>query len=162
MSVATKQKRRVNVGPNLYQRPKDGKFEGGLSINGKWTMKTFEARTKKEAELELAAWKVEVATQSRKGLRADASVHEVATAWLLSFEQKVTQGERSPRSLDHYRSNYKRYVKPYFGATEIGTVGPDELVGFLDFLRSQEKSPWVLRGVTDVLSRIFKRASGPA
>jgi hypothetical protein len=54
MAAATKKKRRVNVGPNLYQRPSYGKFEAGLSINGVWTMQTLAASTKCEAKLELA------------------------------------------------------------------------------------------------------------
>jgi integrase len=152
------QKRRVRIAPNLYQRPADGKFEAGLSIHGRWTMKTLKARTKTEARKELAQLQAKAATQEQQREQQSCAVATVTAAWLESFALQVARGERSARTLDHYRSNFRCHVEPHFGSSDLAAIGPDEIVAFYDTLRRQGKSPYVLRACNDVLSRIFKFA----
>jgi hypothetical protein len=148
----------VRVAPKLYQRPSDRKFEAGLSINGRWTMKTLKARTKTEARKELAQLQATAATQEQQREQQSSSVATVTAAWLESFALQVARGERGARTLDHYRSNFRCHVEPHFGSSDLAAIGPDEIVAFYDALRRQGKSPYVLRACNDVLSRIFKFA----
>ena len=63
---------RVRVAPNLYRRG-DGVYVAGLTVAGRWTMKTLAARTKREAKLELAALQLEVAQTRAIGRRRSSA-----------------------------------------------------------------------------------------
>ena len=82
---------RVRIAPNLYQRG-DGVFVAGLTIDGKWTMKTLEARTKTEAKLHLARLRANP-PRSRAVVEAERerlpTVNTVAAQLLVHFEAMV-------------------------------------------------------------------------
>jgi len=157
MSPAPTRKRRVRVAPNLYRRPSDGKFEAGLTINGRWTMKTLSARTTAAAKLELAQFRIDAFAAEPEAAKP-VTIGSVAGDWLESFELQVAAGERKPRTLDHYRSNWRCHIENSFASRLITEISPDDIVRLLNELRAGGKSPHVLRAVTDVLSRIFKFA----
>jgi hypothetical protein len=115
---------RVRVAPNLYQRG-DGVFVAGLSIEGKWTMKTLDARTKTEAKLQLARLRTDP-PRSRAAIAAEReqlpTVNTVAAQFLVHFEAMVDSGERSPRTLDHYAWTLRDYILPTWGDWEPSRV----------------------------------------
>lgn len=149
---------RLRVAPNLYQRG-DGRFVAGLTVEGRWTMKTLTARTKREAKFELIRLKAtprppsrveaEAATESR------SIVSAVAEEFLRRFEAQVQSGERSPRTLDHYRWTLCRYILPAWGEWDVGRVGPDDVVVLSQQLREEGRGASVLRAVEETASRLF-------
>jgi len=141
---------RVRVAPNLYQRG-DGRFVAGLTVAGRWTMKTLTARTKREAKIELVRLQ---ANSPRREPRAEEDhpptvipVAQVVEEFLRRFEAQVHSGERSPRTLDHYRWTLRSYLLPAWGTWEISRVGPDDVVVLSQRLREEGRGASVMRAV---------------
>jgi integrase len=151
---------RVRVAPNLYQRG-DGVFVAGLSIDGKWTMKTLDARTKTEAKLQLARLRTDP-PRSRAAVAAEReqlpTVDTVAAQFLVHFEAMVDSGERSPRTLDHYAWTLRDYILPAWSDWEPSRVGPDEVVALTQTLRGTGHGPSVLKAIEQTTSRFFNFA----
>jgi hypothetical protein len=74
---SSSQKRRVRVAPNLYQRPKDGKYEAGFTAEGKWHIVTLQARTLTEAKKAQR----ELPSKADKGQAVAPSRLTVSAAW---------------------------------------------------------------------------------
>jgi integrase len=149
---------RVRVAPNLYQRG-DGRFVAGLTVAGRWTMKTLTARTKREAKIELVRLQ---ANSPRREPRAEEDhpptvipVAQVVEEFLRRFEAQVHSGERSPRTLDHYRWTLRSYLLPAWGTWEISRVGPDDVVVLSQRLREEGRGASVMRAVEETASRLF-------
>lgn len=151
---------RVRVAPNLYQRG-DGRFVAGFTVNGSWRMKTLAARTKREARFELAALQAalrEPAPESAGSSEPAPSVSEVAAEFLQRFQAQVSSGERSPRTLDHYRWVLDSYLLPAWGERELAGIGPDDVVVLTQALRVRGRTPAVLRALEGTASRLFSFA----
>jgi integrase len=153
--------KRVRVAPNLYQRG-DGRYVAGLTVDGRWTMKTLGARTKREAKLELARLQADAA---RTGLRAVEpelelviAVAQVTEEFLRRFEAQVGSGERSPRTLDHYAWTLRSYLVPAWGGRDVRSVSPDDVVSLSQRLREDGRGPSVLKAVEETASRLFSFA----
>ena len=145
---------RTRVAPNLYRRG-DGRFVAGLTIEGRWCMRTLAARTKREALIELALLRASAAAPP-----ADQPVL-VATAleeFLARFSAQVSSGERGPRTLEHYRWALTEYVLPAWGERELPSIGPDEVVSLSQALREQGAQAPTLRAVEAAESRLFSFA----
>jgi len=147
---------RVRVAPNLYQRG-DGRFVAGFTVEGSWRMKTLPARTKREAKLELAALQAGL-REAGSGSERAPSVSEVAVEFLQRFQAQVSSGERSPRTLDHYRWVLDSYLLPAWGERELGSIGPDDVVVLTQALRERGRTPSVLRALEGTASRLFSFA----
>jgi integrase len=149
---------RVRVAPNLYQRG-DGRFVAGLTVDGRWTMKTLTARTKREAKLELVQLQANAPLRASRGeedrLATVITVSFVAEEFLRRFEALVESGERSVRTLDHYRWTLRTYIVPAWGEWEVGRIGPDEVVVLSGRLREEGRGASVLRAVEETASRLF-------
>jgi integrase len=158
--MATASHSRIRVAPNLYQRG-DGVFVAGLSIEGKWTMKTLDARTKTEAKLQLARLRTDP-PRSRTAVAAEReqlpTVNTVAAQFLVHFEAMVDSGERSPRTLDHYAWTLRDYILPAWGDWEPSRVGPDDVVALTQALRGAGHGPSVLKAIEQTASRFFNFA----
>lgn len=145
---------RTWVAPNLYQRG-DGRFVAGFSIDGHWRMRTLAATALREALRELA--------HLRAAAAAPPEVEPVLVArtieeFLARFEAQVASGERSPRTLDHYRWVLTEYVLPAWGEREVGTLTPDDVVSLSQALRERGVQAPTLRAVEAAESRLFSFA----
>lgn len=152
---------RVRVAPNLYQRG-DGRFVAGLTVGGRWTMKTLIARTKREAKLELARLQANppspAARVEEPQPESATTVAQLAAQFIRHFEALVGSGERSGRTLDHYAWTLRSYLLPAWGPLEVASIGPDDVVALSQRLREGSRGPSVLRAVEETASRLFSFA----
>lgn len=172
MSVSNGTPKRVRVDgvPNLYQRPADGRYEVGYTgSDGKWHIKTLNARNLTEAKRELHQLlgkrddNTDVAPQR-------LTLNEVADQLFAEFESKVARGERSERTLEIYRQRWHTHVRPTLGRWRIQSVGVAEVSRFLAELRRKTSrrakpgeqpellSNWTVRGVLNVLHVVMEHA----
>jgi hypothetical protein len=104
MQSPSKQRKRIRVQgvPNLYVRPKDGRFEHGFTgPDGRWHIVTLKARNKTEAKLELAErisklGRGDTVTPSRVTFGENSEDYEAMLASL------VANGERAERTLEQH------------------------------------------------------------
>jgi integrase len=150
--------RRVRVGPNLYRRPSDGKFEIGFTDSGgRWRMKTLRARTKTEARAARDAF----LTKLRAGQVAAPSkitFAEVAAEYIAGLEATVAAGERAPRTLDRYKQHLDVHVLPRIGHIQVQKLTADALAAFLRDRQSVGLSSWTRKGMLTPISRVLSLA----
>jgi integrase len=152
-------RRRVRIGPNLYQRPSDGKFELGFTDSmGRWRIKTLRACNRTEAKAE----RDEFLAKQRRGEIAPPTkitFAEVAAEFLASFEALVAAGERAERTLERYRSALDLHVIPTIGERQIQKVTADQLAALISSSRMSGLAPWTIRGIVIPLRRVFDLAA---
>ncbi|WP_349253351.1 tyrosine-type recombinase/integrase [Saccharopolyspora erythraea] len=95
-------------------------------------------RTAAAAERALKAALAERRSAQHGGkIKPEARFREVAEQWLSSVERDVNAGDRSPTTLDQYRSNLKRHVMPALGELRVGyEVTVPAVEAFLQKLRT--------------------------
>jgi integrase len=161
MQEPSKQPKRVRVAgvPNLYIRPKDGRFEHGFTgLDGRWHVVTLRgARNLTEAKKmqRLLAVKVdrgEAVAPSRATFGENNGDYERMLSSL------VANGERAERTLEQHRQVYRCHLGPRLGRLAIQRVEPRHVVGVLTEMRETALSPWTLVGVWKVLSNLFNHA----
>lgn len=80
-------------------------------------------KSKSAAERALRAAFVErQAPVSRSAVTPDTKLMKVAELWLADVERAVDAGQRSPGTLDTYRSIYRRHVRPALGELRVREV----------------------------------------
>lgn len=157
-TAAARQPKRVRVAPNLYQRPKDGRFEAGFTgPDGKWHIRTLTARNLTEAKRELRALAVRV-DRGEEVVPSRQTFGQVANEFLSNFEGLVASGERSSRTLERYREHLDHHILPALGRRQIQKVTAAVLADFLREKRAQGLSPWSCKGMLTPLGRIFALA----
>jgi integrase len=157
--MAAASQTRKRVAPNLYQRG-DGRYVAGLTIDGRWQMKTLRAGTFREASLELAALRLAAAETAARAAEpwarpTAATFAVVVSEFLDHFAAQVASGERAPRTLDHYRWVAESYLLRAWSERSPSSIGPDDVVLLADTLRGEGKNPPLLRAVEQTASRIF-------
>lgn len=151
-------RRRVRIGPNLYQRPSDGKFELGFTDSlGRWRIKTLRAATRTEARAERDSF----LTQLRRGEAAAASkitLREVAEEYLSTIEALVANGERGERTYERYSHALRHHVLPALGDRVIQKVTADHVADLFAAARTKGLAPWTIKGIQTPLRRVFALA----
>ena len=158
LSSASKPKR-VRVGPNLWQRTKDGRFED-IRVNpatGKQQLRTLKAKTRTEAKREQRALAVAV-DRGEAVAPSKIKFEQVAEEFVANFESLVSSGERSERTLERYRDHLEQHLLPYFGRREVQKIAPDVVARFFIEKRDAGHSAWSRKGMQTVLGRIFALA----
>jgi integrase len=145
---------RTWVAPNLYQRG-DGRFVAGFSIDGHWRMRTLQATSMREAQIEVAHLRSAVAAPPEE---EPVLVARAIEEFLARFEAQVSSGERSPRTLDNYRWVLTAYVLPAWGEREVAGLTPDDIVSLSQVLRERGVRAPTLRAIEAAESRLFSFA----
>ena len=150
--------KRVRIAPNLYQRPKDGRFEAGFTgPDGRWHIKTLQARTVTDAKREQRALAVRV-DRGEEAAPTRRTFEQVAEEFLSNYESLVGAGERSARTLERYRDHLDHHLLPSLGRREIQKITPAVIASFLRMKRDAGLSPWSRKGMLTPLGRIFALA----
>ncbi|HEV7452242.1 MAG TPA: tyrosine-type recombinase/integrase [Pseudonocardiaceae bacterium] len=80
-------------------------------------------RTKAAAERALRAALVDRQTPAKQAeITAETKIAKIAELWLAEVERAVDAGNKSPGTLDAYRSIYQRHVKPALGSLRVREV----------------------------------------
>ena len=147
---------RTGAGRNLYLRG-DGVYVAGLTIDGKWTTKRLTARTKREANQQLAKLRVE-ADSAATAKPAGITFSDLATQFIVRFDKLVRAGERSVRTADHYKWALDDYLLPAWENTPVARLAPDDVVTLTTSLRRAGATPSVLNAVEETASVVFSFA----
>ncbi len=89
---------------------------------------------------------------------APVTIAEAAKEFLRRFQARVASGERSPRTLEHYRWALREYLLPAWGERGVESILPDDVVALSQSLRDQGRKPPTLRAVEATASRLFSFA----
>ena len=160
-----KRGKRKRVAPGVFVR--GGKFEISFTDpTGVDRMKTLgpvksdacpNGLSLKDAKAEREKLRVAI----RAGEAVIPSRATFADVWV-DFEQTlgslVQSGERSERTLDHYRQQYKTHLEPRFGRLPVQRVTPEHVASLLSDLRSKGKKPWTIKGIYTLLGSILGHA----
>lgn len=109
--------RRNNGEGSLTQRP-DGSWAVSLMVQGK--RRWLYAKTKRDAERQLAALQREVARHGGLPDPGKRSVGDLLTAWLEAAAPSL-----KPATLDHYQQVCERYLLPAIGRLRLSRLSPD-------------------------------------
>jgi integrase len=169
--MAERPKKRVRVEgvPNLYLR-RDGRYEVGYTgTDGKWHVVTLKGAMNltqaKRAMREML---------SKRDISQDVaptrlSFEQVADEYFEMVESLVASGERSERTLEIYRQQYRQHIEPRLGRVRIQAVTPRHAQDVLANVRAkrikrglkreeQPLSPSTVDGVFRVLDLILGHA----
>lgn len=159
-TTAEKAPKRVRVDgvPNLYQRPKDKRFEAGLTIDGRWTMRTLPAKTKTDAKRELNALKAKL-DRGEAVAPSKRTFADVADEWLTGFRAKVAAGEKAPRTMDAYDYQLRARLLPALGSTAVQKITAERLARMIASWRDAGLSTWTQKGALVPLGLILDMAA---
>jgi integrase len=147
--------RRKRVERGIY-RQANGTYGVYVMVGGKPCFKTVgkklsEARRQRElrsAKAQLG----ELAQPSR------TTFAELAESWLKGFEAQVLAGERSERTLEHYRYHLDKNLLPSFGQRRLQEISTDDCARLIAQLRARGLSGKTIAGALVPLGRIFSLA----
>ena len=83
---------------------------------------------------------------------------ELAEEWIIGFEAQVRSGERSERTLEHYRYHLDRHLLPAFGRRRLQGLTTDDCARLIASLRGKGLSPKTVAGALVPLGRVFALA----
>ena len=83
---------------------------------------------------------------------------ELAEQWLVGFEGMVASGERSERTLEHYRYHLDRHLLPALGQRRLQEISTDDCARLIASLRAKGLAPKTIAGVLVPLGRMFALA----
>lgn len=96
--------------------------------------------------------------RARAEINPDSKFEDVARKWLTTVEERVDAGDRSPTTLDQYRSVLNKHVIPAFAGLRIGReVTVPVLEAFLQGTRTS-KGLGVAKTARSVLSGVMGHA----
>jgi hypothetical protein len=128
---------RVEGEPNLYQRPKDGKFEAGYTgSDGKWHIKTLTARNKTEAK-KAAREILSKRDTSEDVTPSRITFAEVAEERFAVLQGLVASGERSARTLEAQRHRYNSNLKEALGHVRVQAITARHVSEVLSKMRAK-------------------------
>jgi integrase len=150
--------KRVRVAPNLYQRPKDGRYEHGFTgPDGKWHIETLAARTITEAKKELRTRAVKV-DRGEMAAPSKVTLAEVWTDYEKTLTGLVAAGEKRPRTLELYRQQWRSHLEPALGRVPVQKITAGHVSRLLADLRQKGKSSWTIKAVWYRLDTLFDHA----
>ncbi len=152
-------KKRIKVGPNLYQRTRDGKFED-IRVNpatGRQQQQTLRAKTLTEAKREQRALAVQI-DRGETVAPTRTTVAEVAADYFEAAEARVASGEQAGRTLDLYRQRWSSHLEPRIGRVKVQSLQPTHVSTLLRELREAGLSSWTSHGILTALGAILNHA----
>jgi integrase len=150
--------KRVRVAPNLYQRPKDGRYEHGFTgPDGKWHIETLNARTITEAKKELRGRAVKV-DRGEAVAPSKVTLAEVWTDYEKTLAGLVAAGEKRPRTLELYRQQWASHLEPSLGRVPVQKITAGHVSKLLADLRQKGKSSWTIKAVWYRLDSLLDHA----
>jgi integrase len=147
--------RRTRVERGIY-RQTNGRYGVYVVVGGKPRFKTVgpklsEARRQRDV-LSARAQRGELPRPTRMTFR------ELAETWIENFEALVASGERSERTLEHYRYHLDRHLLPALGTKRLQELTTDECARLIASLRSKGLAPKTIAGCLVPLGRILALA----
>ncbi|PWU23423.1 MAG: hypothetical protein C5B48_08585, partial [Candidatus Rokuibacteriota bacterium] len=150
--------RRVRVGPNLYRRPSDGKFEIGFTDSrGRWRIKTLRAATKTDAKAERDLF-MSTLRAGQVAVPSKITFAEVAAEYVAGLQASVASGDRSPRTLERYKDHLEGHILPELGHIQVQKLTADTLAAFLRDRQATGLSSWTRKGMLTPLGRVLSLA----
>ena len=73
------------------------------------------------------------------------TMRQLAEAWFGDLEQLLAAGELRPRTITSYREGIRLHVLPSLGSRVVSSIGPDDLVAWLESQRRAGAAAWSLR-----------------
>ncbi len=151
--------------PNLHKRPKrsdDQTYGDTFEVMfrdefGKQRQKTLKARTVRRAIEEAEEYR----TLLRRGEVLPPSrltVAQVVTEHFELQEGLVSAGERSRRTLDHYRQQYKTHAEAVLATRRIQDVRAEHISAIYTKQRKNGLAPWTISGTHTMVSGLFRFA----
>jgi integrase len=83
---------------------------------------------------------------------------ELAETWIQGFEAQVEAGERSERTLEHYRYHLARHLLPAFGTRRLQELTTDDCAQLIVSLRQKGLSAKTIAGALVPLGRVLSLA----
>ena len=83
---------------------------------------------------------------------------ELAETWIEGFEAQVDAGERSERTLEHYRYHLDQHLLPAFGGRRIQSLTTDDCARLISSLRAKGLAPKTVAGALVPLGRVLALA----
>jgi len=147
--------RRSRVERGIY-RQQNGTYGVYLVVQGKPRFKTVgkklsEARRQRDL-LSAKAQRGELPQQTR------ITFAELAETWIQGFEAQVEAGERSERTLEHYRYHLDRHLLPAFGSRHVQELTTDDCARLIASLRQKGLSAKTISGALVPLGRVLSLA----
>ena len=147
--------KRERVERGIY-RQRNGTYGVYVMVTGKPAFKTVgtklaEARRQRDL-LSAKAQRGELAQPSRM------TFGELAEDWIAGFEAQVGSGERSERTLEHYRYHLDRHLLPAFGRRRLQELSTDDCARLIARLRARGLSPKTVAGALVPLGRVLALA----
>lgn len=98
-----------------------------------------------------------------------ATVRQVAQDWFADLELLREAGEIRPRTIESYRNGIDHHVLPVIGSRPVDSIGPDDLVRWLEAQRRSGATQWTirarwvpLRGLLGYAARTGRLVANPA
>lgn len=149
--------RRGNQEGSVYQRKRDGKWCGVVSLGrdaaGKWLRRTVTANTKREALDRLRELQASTGTALPTS-PASMTIGEVAERWL----RDVIQPNKRANTYASYETTWRVHVKGRLGHTRILAIRPLHIEAFYAELERGGISGRTRENVHLVLSRVLEQA----
>jgi integrase len=155
---STPKRVRVEGVPNLYRRPKDGKYELGYTgSDGKWHIRTLAGKSLTEAKMSMRAAQTEV-DERRDVAPSKESLTRVANDLFTTMREEVTFGVGSIRTVELYEQRYRSHVEQTLGSRKVQTVTSSDVAKVLRAARAKGLSSWTVHGILTMLGAIFNHA----
>jgi integrase len=141
MSQGTvRQPKRVRVEgvPNLYHRPKDGKFECGYTgTDGRWHIVTLKGATNLTQAKKAAREILSKRDASEDVTPSRVTFSEVAEERFAVLDSLVASGERSARTLEAQRHRYNSNLRDALGHVRVQSITPRHVADVLAKMRAK-------------------------
>ena len=147
--------RRTRVERGIY-RQANGTYGVYVVVHGKPRFKTVgrklsEARRARD-ELAAMAQRGELPAPTR------LTFAELAENWIDGFAAQVEAGERSERTLEHYRYHLGRHLLPALGRKRLQEISTDDCARLIASLRAKGLSGKTIAGALVPLGRVLALA----
>lgn len=73
------------------------------------------------------------------------TMRELADSWFRDLEQLVAAGELRPRTIASYKDGIRIHVLPSMGSRVLSSIGPDDLVAWIESQRRAGAAAWSIR-----------------
>lgn len=143
-------KRRGNKEGSIYRRKDDGRWIGGVTIDGKRMSKSF--KTRKDAQ----AWVKETTTQIEDGLTvqgAQTTLESYLKQWLETARPTIR-----PKTWEQYSQIINQHVIPDLGSVRLNDLRPDHVQALYTGKLNSGASSRTVRLIHAVLHRAFGQA----
>jgi integrase len=147
--------RRTRVERGIY-RQKNGTYGVYVMVEGRPRFKTVgtkiaEARRQRDL-LSATAQQGELPPPTR------ITFAELAESWIEGFAAQVASGERSERTLEHYRYHLDRHLLPALGRRRVQEITTDDCARLIAALRAKGLAPKTVAGALVPLARVLALA----